>query len=132
MKSAGQILKEARIKKKWSLEKVAEVTKIRPLYLQALEDSQFQKLPSTTSAHGFVKNYAECLNLNPQEVLALFRRDYDERKIAREDASLKAAPSSKFNWTPKLTTLIGLGILAALFIFYLIWQYTSLISAPYY
>lgn len=133
MKTTGQILKQTRTKKNLEIDQVAKVTKIRPVYLKALEEDDYQKLPSVTSARGFIKNYAEFLGLSSAELLAIFRRDFDEKKAGKMDPLRKmelAGP--KFIWTPKLTTAVVVVIFALLFIAYLVWQYFSLVSAPYY
>lgn len=134
MKTVGQILKQARVKKNLKVGQVAKATKIRLVYLQALEEDDFQKLPSITSARGFIKNYSQFLGLEPKAVLAIFRRDLSEDKVKKISSwgLIKPIAGLKFTWTPKLTT-IAIGIIfGLLFIFYLIWQYFSLISAPYY
>lgn len=46
-----------------------ERTKIRGKYLRALEDEQFDVLPSPTYVRGFLKTYAEFLGLDSQLVL---------------------------------------------------------------
>lgn len=133
MKTAGQILKQIRLEKNLEIDRVAKATKIRPVYLEALEEDDYQKLPSTTSARGFIKNYAEFLGLSSTEILAIFRRDFDENKSGKiSSPETVGSIKPKFTWTPKLTTAVVVAIFVFLFIFYLIWQYFSLISAPYY
>lgn len=134
MKTAGQILKGTRIKKNLAINQVAKATKIRPVYLEALEEDDYQKLPSATSARGFIKNYAEFLGLSSAETLAVFRRDFDEKKVRTVGSSdlVKSLTKSKLTWTPKLTTVVVIAVFSILFVLYLIWQYFSLISAPYY
>lgn len=79
----GQKLREARIRKKLSLESVSSQTKIRASFLSYIEKGEYQKLPSAAYAHGFVRNYARFLGLPEKEILALFRREFDEEKIFR-------------------------------------------------
>ncbi len=78
MKTAGELLKEKRLTKELSLEAVAAKIKIKPEYLDALESSNFKKLPSATFAKGFLRNYAHFLRVNPDTALAMFRRDFVE------------------------------------------------------
>lgn len=80
MVHVGQRLKEARLQKKLSLDEVAKATKIRAPFLSAIESGDYSKLPSSTYAHGFVSNYAQFLVLPKKEILALFRREFDEEK----------------------------------------------------
>lgn len=83
MLKAGQLLREARLKKGLSLEDVAEATKIRLPFVAAIEEGQYDKLPSPAYAKGFVTNYAQFLGLQSREIMALFRREFDERKAYR-------------------------------------------------
>ncbi len=80
MKTAGELLKEKRLLKELTLEQVAEKTKIKLEYLQAIEDSQFSALPSGTFAKGFLRNYATFLHLNGDTIVAMFRRDFTENE----------------------------------------------------
>ena len=134
MKTVGQILKQARIKKNLQIAQAAKITKIRPAYLVALEEDEFQKLPSAASARGFIKNYAEFLGLSSAQVLAVFRRDFDEKKVKKMSSRPATKPLTKLKlvWTPKLTTIFLIVFLTGLFLVYLVWQYLPLINAPYY
>lgn len=78
MKTPGDLLKEKRLLKELSLETVAAKTKIKLEYLEAIENSDFSLLPSSTFAKGFLRNYASFLYLNPDTIVAMFRRDYTE------------------------------------------------------
>src|SRR3989344_7397696 len=80
---AGERLLEERIKKGLSLDEVAKATKIRPTFLSYIEKGEYKKLPSGTYAHGFVRNYAKFLDLPENELLALFKREYDEEKFIK-------------------------------------------------
>lgn len=78
---AGQRLHEARLKKGLTLDEVSRATKIKTTFLSAIEKGEYQKIPEKTYAQGFVRNYAEFLGLPQNEILALFRREFDEEKI---------------------------------------------------
>ena len=81
MTRVGEKLYEERIKKGYTLEEVSKATKIKVHFLQAIEKGDYKKLPSGTYAQGFVKNYAGFLKLPEHEMLALFKREYDEEKL---------------------------------------------------
>lgn len=68
MQTVGQKLKTARETKQLSLEKVFEATRIRVVYLQALEADDLSSLPSPVQARGYLRNYAEYLELNIDEL----------------------------------------------------------------
>ena len=78
MKTAGQLLLEKRLLLELSLDQVANKTKVKKDYLIAIEQSDFAKLPSAPVTKGFLKSYAKILHLNPDTLLAMYRRDYDE------------------------------------------------------
>lgn len=78
MKTAGDLLKEKRLLKELSIEDVSSKTKIKPAYLLAIENSDFNSLPSSTFTKGFLRSYANFLYLNPDTMMAMFRRDFTE------------------------------------------------------
>lgn len=80
MKTAGDLLQEKRLLKELTLEDVAQKTKIKVEYLAAIENSDFTALPSSTFAKGFLRNYASFLYLNPDTIVAMFRRDFTQNE----------------------------------------------------
>lgn len=83
MKTVGEILKNSRESQNLSLDEIAGKTKIAKAYLLAIEANDFKHLPAATFTKGFLKNYAVVLNLNPENILAIFRRDYDQDERGR-------------------------------------------------
>ena len=77
----GQKLKQAREAQHLTLEKAAESTRIRAPYLQALEADDLSAMPSPVQARGFLRNYAEYLGLNIEQLLDEMR---SEQKPADE------------------------------------------------
>ena len=67
MEGIGPILKRAREEKNISLQEIAETTKIRVKYLQAIEDEQFDLLPGAVYAKGFVNTYIRYLDIGYSE-----------------------------------------------------------------
>lgn len=127
----GERLSEERIKKGLTLDQVAKATKIRVSFLSAIEKGEYKKLPSSTYAHGFVRNYAQFLGLPEKELLALFKREYDEEKFVKvlpegfarkEDFPLKKI---KFARTFKIIFLV-----LPVLLIYIIFQYRSAIFNP--
>ncbi len=66
----GQQLRLARENRKFSLEQVAQATRIRLRYLEALEAGDFSKIPSTAQARGIIRTIAPLLNIDPEPLLA--------------------------------------------------------------
>lgn len=69
MQTIGQKLKQTREAKRLTLEKVFEATRIRVPYLQALETDDLSAMPSPVQARGYLRNYAEFLGLNFDQLL---------------------------------------------------------------
>ena len=82
MGDLGQLLREAREQKGVSLEEVEEATHIRQKFLQALEEENFGALPAETYVKGFLRTYAMHLELNPEELIALYEGQENEGKSA--------------------------------------------------
>lgn len=83
MIKAGEKLKEKRLEKGLSLEDVSKNTKIKADFLEFIENSRYEKLPSVSYAQGFVRNYARFLGLNEKEIMAIFRREFEGEKLYR-------------------------------------------------
>jgi len=60
----GNKLREARGRRKLSLEDVEEATKIRGRYLQAIENEDWEQLPSDTYARAFIRTYSALVGLD--------------------------------------------------------------------
>src|SRR3954447_174768 len=62
-------------------------TKIRGKYLRALEEEQFDLLPSQTYVKGFLRTYADYLGLDGQ----LYVDEYSSRFAPGDDRSLRGS-----------------------------------------
>ncbi|MFQ5764972.1 MAG: helix-turn-helix domain-containing protein, partial [Rhodospirillales bacterium] len=71
--SVGALLKVSRLRVGMDLEEVADVLRIRYVYLEAIEDGRFDDLPGTPYATGFIRAYAEHLGLDSDEVVRRFK-----------------------------------------------------------
>lgn len=76
----GDRLREERTRQGYTLADVAKATKIRERFLRGIEEGDYSTLPSVTYIQGFVKNYIEFLGLPQKELMALFRREFDEKE----------------------------------------------------
>src|SRR6516165_2369291 len=83
MFAIGTSLKEARLRKGLDLAAASEATKIRARHLQALEDERFDVLPGQTYVRGFLKTYADYLDLDGQ----LYVDEYSSRFWINEDGT---------------------------------------------
>lgn len=132
MRTVGSILKETREAKFYTLEEVEKATKIRKELLVALEADDYSKLPPSTFVQGFIKNYAKFLGLDSNKILAVFRREFSDKKHKPYIMDTFAHPLDK----PRLKITPGrvLGVVVAIvvlsFFAYLWLQYRLFVGAP--
>jgi len=131
MKTIGQQFAEERKNKGLSLKEVAKETKIKEEFLRAIETGDFKSLPSSAYASGFVRNYAKYLDLPPEKSLALYRREFDEKKnvevLPRGFSNPNEYAPPKFRFGRTALLIVGLFIVVAGF---LIYQYRAAIFNP--
>lgn len=127
MKTIGKILKEARTKKRYSLSRIEEKSKIKKDFVDYLEREKWEQLPDYAVVSGFVKSLSHYLDLDEKQTLAFLRRDYPPKKVTMNP---KPDVSSKFIWSPKLTYIVGTGIVIAGILGYLSYEYIRFISPP--
>jgi cytoskeletal protein RodZ len=75
MKETGELLKNRRLEKKYSLEEISSQTKIQLSILKSLEEGRQENLKNKTYTKGFLRQYARALQLNPEDVIALFEKE---------------------------------------------------------
>jgi cytoskeletal protein RodZ len=73
--SVATLLKETREGHERSLRDVATALNIRYVYLQAIEDGEFNKLPGNTYAIGFLRSYGEFLGLDSDDLVTRFKAE---------------------------------------------------------
>ena len=69
MTELGQKLKEAREAKGLSIDQLHEITKIQKRHLVAIEEGSYDVLPGAFYARAFIKQYADAVGLNGEELL---------------------------------------------------------------
>jgi cytoskeleton protein RodZ len=111
----GEALREARKKKQQSLNDISTLLKIREDHLQALEDENFAILPGDAYAIGFIRTYANHLELNSAELVTRFKESREKPQFDETnfEPDVEAEPMSAL-------LKIGIGV-AAVFVVYLAW-----------
>ena len=87
MDELGTILRETRQERGTTLEEVAQITRIRARYLDALEEGRYDVLPTPVHVRGFLRNYALHLNLDPEPLIARYnasRRMVQDIPLAKQ------------------------------------------------
>ncbi len=85
----GNTLAEARTRRGVDLDEVHAATGIRPRYLRAIEEEDWNALPEEFYARSFVRKYAEFLGVDPDPLVDEYRRQ-------RGTAGSAGAPTSPF------------------------------------
>lgn len=128
MRTAGFLLKEARLKKKKTLKGIAHETRVKEKFLRAIEGGSWGELPNLPVAQGFVRSYAGAVGVDIILATALLRRDFPEAQKVRVSPEISLARRTL--WTPK-TTIFAATVFAILVLgVYLIRQYLLYVSSP--
>ena len=131
MARLGDALRSQREQMGVTLEQATEDTRIREKFLQAIESGDYQSLPGTVYTKGFLRNYAGYLNLDPEEMLALYTGERGGSEPARSFAPMRPLVKRSFIFTPAV--LVPVVVLAGilLFVVYVYYQFTNFAVAPH-
>ena len=89
----GDILRQEREKQNLTIQDIERETSIRALYIEALEQGEYDKLPGEVYAKGFIKNYANFLELDGDDMVKKFVMEISPTAIAPEEAKPVAEKS---------------------------------------
>lgn len=133
MLTAGAVLKKKRLELGLSVKRVALDTKIQERYISAIEENELSALQNAVYINGFIKIYADYLELDVEKVSALYRRsigDKDNKSLIKTDYRPTGASVIETFLTPT-NVIISLGILFLLAIgLYISIQFYSFSKAP--
>lgn len=130
----GLRIKQARVKQGIALRDLAHELKITDRILEALEQSDFSKLPAPIYARGFVKMCAEYLGMNEEELAKDFSNELHGTQGATEQKitpqQLRSFHRPLFAITPRVT-MIAVGVLIVLIALgYLFFEVRGFTRAP--
>ncbi|KST68096.1 helix-turn-helix domain-containing protein [Mastigocoleus testarum] len=80
-KEIGAALKQAREEKSIRLEELALHTRIRMIYLQALENGKFEELPETIYVRGFIYRYGDAVGLDGKALAEMFSDTFQKEEL---------------------------------------------------
>jgi cytoskeletal protein RodZ len=80
----GNTLREARLRRGLDILDCEAETKIRAKYLRAMEEEQFDLMPSPTYVRGFLRTYADFLDLDGRLVLDEYESRFGTYSVAGE------------------------------------------------
>lgn len=113
----GERLRNAREAKGLSLQAMEGITRIRAVYLQALEDEQFDRLPAPVYAKGFLRTYAGALGLNPEQLVEQYAGAFGapaQSIVGVHPVEIPIRPAAPRSPLRRAATLAGIFLLTGL------------------
>ncbi len=71
--SIGQVLRDTRLSQSKNIQEISQILRIRQIYLDAIENNDFSQLPGKIYIIGFIKTYAEYLQLDSEEIIRAYK-----------------------------------------------------------
>jgi cytoskeletal protein RodZ len=119
----GATLREARERRQLTYEQVEAEIKIRAKYLRALEEEEFNSLPSGTYVRGFLRAYASYLGLDGR----LFVDEYASRFGTRRDDELfrrrRERPMTQRHESSSAVLVALIAVVAIGVLFFVAWRF---------
>lgn len=91
----GTRLKEARLAKGYSFDDLQEITKIQKRYLMGIEEGNYSIMPGAFYVRAFIKQYAEAVGLDADQLLTEYRKDVPEVQKEEVAQSFSKSPSRR-------------------------------------
>ena len=88
MTGLGDRLKEARKAKGYTLDDLQGITKIQKRYLTGIENEEYSSMPGSFYVRAFIKQYAEAVGLDADEMLALYKDSSSAVETVEEERQL--------------------------------------------
>lgn len=129
MKTAGELIKEVRLRENISQKELGEMTHIKTSFIEAIENSQWDKLPEEAVVIGFVKSISHFLEIDETTLVALLKREYKPINIIIKQKKVKDI-NRRFIWGPRLTFASVVIIILIIVLGYLGLQYKNFNSPP--
>ncbi|MBZ0157458.1 MAG: DUF4115 domain-containing protein [Alphaproteobacteria bacterium] len=95
----NNILKKRREELGKNIDEIADVTRIKRSYLRAIEEDDFEKLPVEVYTKGYIREYAEFLEIPAEQAFEPYEKYLEERKgvKGKEASSRKGLETSPKN-----------------------------------
>ena len=85
----GDILRRERERQKLSVKDIEQGTSIRALYIEAIENGDYDKLPGNVYTKGFIKNYGNFLKLNGEDLSRQFTEEVAPTPVLQPEVTEK-------------------------------------------
>ena len=128
MKTVGQILKKARLDKLYTIDQLSSLTKIDEKYIESIEADDYASLPSETFTKGFIRNLGLRLDKNPDELVAIFRRDFKVPVPTKVKTPRNKRQIISLSHLTSQVVLFSFGLVV--FLGYLVFQFRAILTPP--
>ena len=91
----GDLLRRERERQNLSIKDIEKATSIRALYIDAIEKGEYKTLPGEVYAKGFVRNYANYLELNANEIVNAFNEEMHPQEELQESAGSSSVEEAR-------------------------------------
>ena len=91
----GDLLRRERERQNLSIKDIEKATSIRALYIDAIEKGEYKTLPGEVYAKGFVRNYANHLELNANEIVNAFNEEMHPQEELQESAGSSSVEEAR-------------------------------------
>jgi len=132
LEGIGERLRKSREAKKLTINDISKETNISSKYIEAIENEDFEKLPSETHIVGFLRNYAEFLKEDSDEIIQFYKGfKIGESTTPLEELTKPTRPrlvinfSNIFRQYKNIIYIVGITSL----VFLLVWLFTVVFSS---
>ncbi len=133
MSTVAEQLRQAREAKQLTVQRVAEITKIRTDHLRALEEGNFDVFTAPVYIKGFVRTLSTLLKLDVPQVMAALEAELNQTKKFAEPPPLTTQPRgvldflmlqlSRIDWRKGALALAVIVVLVASAVGYAAWRH---------
>ncbi|OFI48993.1 hypothetical protein BG261_04845 [Floricoccus tropicus] len=92
-KTAGQILKEKRIERRWTIDDAEQATRIKKRYIIALEDDDYDDIPGDFYVRAYIKQYSDRLGTDYSPLINY----YETGELIGEDDESESSLDRQLN-----------------------------------
>ena len=131
----GEKLKKLRSDKRISLGEASRFTKIQALYLECLEEGDYDRLPADVYTKGFLRSYADFLGVDDNILIRLYDKEKGIKKNLEKDRKpeekkIQPINISSFVFTPQKIIAMTVAVVVLVGLFLLYREVDSFASAP--
>lgn len=126
----GSTLRETRVRRKTTLQQAEDDTKIRVKYIQAMENDDFDLMPSPAYVKGFLRTYSSYLGLDADVMLDEYRSRFEPNEEHEPFGGNSALGRPHAHRRRNTLTFIAVVCLLILGLLYVLGRYNSNAKTP--